>query len=71
LEEEIMSDVETKKLYKGESVQAEADLDTGKPIGCPIYFRALRNGHYLTLGQAEALERELGAAIRAVRNAGG
>lgn len=60
---------ETKKLFVGENVQAEADPRTGKPLGRPIYFSKLRNGHYLTLEQADALATELEMAIVAVKRA--
>lgn len=61
-----MSDMETKKLYLGKYLQAEGDRLSGQPLTRPIYFRALRNGHYMTLDEARAFHAELADAIRSV-----
>lgn len=64
-----MSSEETKKLYEGKDVTAEADSRTGRALGRPIYFKQLRNGHYLTIEQAETLADELRDAALCARKA--
>jgi hypothetical protein len=63
-----MSNVQTRTLWEGDHVRAEA-MFGGKALERPIYFKWNATGWYVSIEQAEAIAAELTTAVAAARRA--